>query len=156
MQGTPSRWVEAMCSEARGLRDGAKHSPGRTGCQALSILSLYPHPALAVRRFLYPPHAGEKQAREGKSLAWGSPVSTKGATNVSCTLLPLCHFWWISISFKVDPKKRVDPENQYSLNFCIPYGPNFHRTKKNEKKWSLGWGDEFGEFSQSVACLFFL
>lgn len=52
-------------------------------------------------------------------------------------------------------KKEIGSENQYSLNFYIPYGPNFHRTKKNEKKWSLGWGDEFGEFSQSVACLFF-
>lgn len=28
----------------------------------------------------------------GKSLAWGSPVSTQGATNVSCTLLPALPF----------------------------------------------------------------
>lgn len=143
-----------MCSEARGLRDGAKQSPGRTGCQALSILSLYPHTALAVRRFLYPPHAGEKQAREGKSLAWGSPISTKGATNVLCTLLPLCHLWWISISFKVDPKKTGWIQKISIHSIFISRMDHIFTGQRNEKKWSLGWGDEFGKFSQSVACLF--
>ena len=85
----PSKWVEAMCSQAHGLGDGAKQSLGHTGCQALSILSLYPHTALPVRRFLYPSLAGEKQAREVKSLAQGGPVGTEGAANVSCVLC--CH-----------------------------------------------------------------
>lgn len=122
-----------MCSEARGLRDGAKQSPGRTGCQALSILSLYPHTALAVRRFLYPPHAGEKQAREGKSLAWGSPISTKGATNVLCTLLPLCHLWWISISFKVDPKKQGGSRKSVFTQFLYPVWTTFSQDKEMRK-----------------------
>lgn len=94
-----------MSSQACGLRDGAKQSPGHTGCQVLSILFLYPRTALPMRRFSCPPYAGEKQAREVNSLAWGGPGGTEGAANVLCTLLPLCHLWWISISLKVDPKK---------------------------------------------------
>ena len=142
-----------MCSQARGLGDGAKQSPGRTGCQALSILSIYPHTTLPVRRFLYPPRAGEKQAREVKSVAQGGPVGTERAANVSCVLCCRSAIsGGLASLLKWIQKNRVDPENQYSLNFYILYGPSIHRTKKNEKKWSLGWGDEFGEFSQSVAC----
>ena len=111
-----------MCSQAHGLGDGAKQSLGHTGCQALSILFLYPHTALPVRRFLYPSLAGEKQAREVKSLAQGGPVGTEGAANVSCVLC--CHSaisGGLASLLKWIQKNRVDPENQYSLNFYILY-----------------------------------